>query len=192
MWRKPSEANSPELAGQNSLPRQVPLARTLPMWGGVSAGGFSVVAFHQTKKMSVDEWVGHLERGRLRAALSNINPQKPEGPWTVLCDGESFLHAKASKDACRQQKVKLLTVPPRSPDLNPVEKFWAWLRRELLALDLKDLKQKRPTLCKNAYQRRVRNLCRSQRAQTVAKNIARSWRKTCAAVVAAKGAGVKG
>ena len=192
MWRKPSEANSPELAGQSALPRQVPLARVVPMWGGVSVGGFSVVTFHKTRKMSADEWVNCVKKGKLRTALASINPQKPDGPWTVLCDGERFLHTRASNQAYRGAKVTLLTVPPRSPDLNPVEKFWSWLRRELVALDLKDLKNRRPALGKAAFKKRVRSLCHSQRAKAVARNVAKSWRKTCVAVVAARGAAVKG
>ncbi len=79
-----------------------------------------------------------------------------------------------------------------SPDLNPVEKFWSWLRRQLLARDLADMSAGRPALSKIAYMARVRLLCRSQRAQTVGGAIARSWRKTCQAVVKAKGAGVRG
>ena len=150
------------------------------------------MAFHKTKKMSADEWVRFVERGNLRHALIAINPQRPDGPWTVLCDGERFLHARASIEACRREKVKLLMVPPRSPELNPVEKFWSWLRRELVALDLKDLKNRRPALGKAAFKRRVRNLCRTQRAKVVAQRIAKSWRKTCVAVVAAGGAAVKG
>ena len=85
-----------------------------------------------------------------------------------------------------------MKVPPRSPDLNPVENFWSWLRRELVALDLKDLKSRRPAIGKAAFKQRVRNLCRTQRAQVVAQNVAKSWRKTCEAVVASRGAAVKG
>ena len=73
-------------------------------------------------------------------------------------------------------KGTVLAVPPRSPDLNPVEKFWSWLRRELLALDLKDLKTGRPALGKTAFKKRVRSLCRTQKAKLVAQNVARSWR----------------
>ena len=40
---------------------------------------------------------------------------------------------------------------------------------------------------KTAYKERVRRLCHSQRAQSVASNIAKSWRKTCSAVVKANG-----
>ena len=34
-------------------------------------------------------------------------------------------------------------LPPRSPDLSPVEMFWGWVRRQLRLKDLNDLKQKR-------------------------------------------------
>ena len=83
------------------------------------------------------------------------------GPWKILCDGESFLRAKISKKAHKQHKVKLWRVPAKSPDLNPVERFWAGLRKRLRVADLKDLQQGRPVLGKMAYQARVRNICNS-------------------------------
>ena len=49
IWRKPSERCSPELAGDGDYGNQVPLARAVPMWGGCSPGGFSVVLFHKFK-----------------------------------------------------------------------------------------------------------------------------------------------
>ena len=65
------------------------------------------------------------------------------------------------------------------------------MRRELVALDLRGLKNGRPALGKSAFKLRVRSVCRTQRAKRVARNIAKSWRKTCRAVVAAKGAAVR-
>ena len=53
-------------------------------------------------------------------------------------------------------RVALWQIPPRSPDLNPVERFWAWLRRKLRAMDLKDVVAKHPVLGKIAYKSRVR------------------------------------
>ena len=47
MWRKPKEACSPELAGAEAYSTQAPLAKALPLWGGLSAGGFSIVTFRQ-------------------------------------------------------------------------------------------------------------------------------------------------
>ena len=75
-----------------------------------------------------------------------------------------------SKDA---QKVNLWHVPPRSPDLNPIEKFWSWLRRELRKRDLADLVAGRLPLGKMAYRKRIVNICRSAKARQVEQNHAR-------------------
>jgi len=192
MWRKPSESYRPELAGEDPYPHQVPLDRALPMWGGVSADGFAKVLFTAKKRADTEEWVKAVEDGRLTAALQAINPQRPDGPWTILCDGEHFLHAKASKAAHRKVKVSMWKIPPRSPDLNPVEQYWSWLRRKLRALDLQDLKQKRSTPGKTAYKQRVTSVLASAASQRAAANIAKSFKKTCKKIVEAKGAGVKG
>ena len=95
---------------------------------------------------------------------------------------------KKCMKACARKRVKLWFVPPRSPDLNPVERFWAWLRKELRRRDLDDLRSKRPVLGKTAYKQRVRNVFRSQKAQQAAKNLAKSFKKTCQKVVRLRGA----
>ena len=79
----------------------------------------------------------------------------------MVCDGESFLHSRAATSKYRAQKVTVWRVPPRSPDLNPVEKFWAHLRKHLRAMDLKDAMAKRPVLGKTAYRERVRRVVKS-------------------------------
>ena len=162
------------------------------MWGGISANGFSIVLFHARKKLSADEWGAALAVGQLRRSLASINPARPRGPWTILCDGERFLHSAASILAYRKQKISIWKVPPRSPDLNPVEQFWSWLRRHLPKLDLADARAKRTSLDKAKYKKRVRSVCCSTKAKAVATNIVNSFRKTCAEVVRVKGAAVYG
>ena len=101
---------------------------------------------HFASLMTADEFVEVIRKGKLTDAIRKLNPIEPDGPWFALCDNEGFLRkAKATKEAVAEQGVSLWHIPPRSPDLNPVEKFWAWLRRELRRLDLKDRsKKKRP------------------------------------------------
>ena len=79
-------------------------------------------------------------------------------------------------------------IPPRSPDLNPVERFWAWVRRQLRDMDLADLRAKRPPIKKFGLKHRVRALMRTERAKEVAKNHVMSLRKTCALVKRKRGA----
>ena len=49
MWRKASESCIPQLAGEDRYGKQVPANRAVPLWGGCSQGGFSVVTFHRKK-----------------------------------------------------------------------------------------------------------------------------------------------
>ena len=192
MWRRPDEAISPALAGNDPYGSQLPSARAVPMWGGVSAGGFAIVLFHDSRKLSAKEWVQAVRAGKLRKAIAALGPTKPAGPWHVLCDNESFLRAGTTAQAYREASVNLWQIPPYSPDLNPVERFWSWLRRKLRAMDLKDAVAKRPTLGKMAYKARVRSVCASQHAQRVAKACALGLKKVCREVIRNKGAATRG
>ena len=190
MWRKPGEAAHPDLAGKDSYPGQVKLDQCVPLWGGISEGGMAIVTVHPNKKLSVDEWAAAVGGGELTRAIRELEPVRPNGPWVVLCDNESFLSSKKCSlpAAYRRAKVRLWHVPPKSPDLNPVEKFWGWLRKELRRMDLAALRAGQPALDKKAYIRRVRALCATQRAQRAAKAHARSLRTVCEEVVRKHGA----
>ncbi len=59
-------------------------------------------------------------------------------------------------------------------------------------MDLKDAVAKRAVLGKLAYTERVRRVCASKKAQTVAQNCALRLRKACKNVVKAKGAATRG
>ena len=72
--------------------------------------------------------------GRLTQALRSLNPRRKTGPWTILCDGETFLRAKHSLAAYRSKKIVLWAVPAKSPDLNPVEMFWGGYARSFAPL----------------------------------------------------------
>ncbi|CAE8653377.1 unnamed protein product [Polarella glacialis] len=188
MWRKRCEAASPDLAGNDAYGKQVPLCRAVPLWAGISEGGFATVVFRKSKKLCTVEWAEIVNGGKLTNAIRSLSPTKPRGPWWVLCDNETFLRTAVSQAAHKAQGISLWSVPPRSPDLNPVEKFWAWLRRTLRQKDWADLRAGRKALDKKAYQARVRSTCRTKRAQAVAASCAGGLRKVCKEVVAKKGA----
>ena len=191
MWRKPGEAAKPELAGADPYAKQIPYARAVPMWGGIGPGGFGLVMFHKWKKVDQEEWSAAVDSGNLVAACKSARPDRQHGPWHILCDNESFLEAPASRTAHRRVGVHLWHIPPRSPDLNPVERFWSWVRRRLRAMDLADMKAKRSPVQKTALKARVRALLRTVKARTVAKNIFQSLHKTCREVVKKKGAATR-
>ena len=80
IWRKTSEAFSPKLSENTEYGSQVPLARAIPIWGGCSASGFAVIAFHKTKKMCASEWEKVVKRGALVDAIKFLQPVKLRGP----------------------------------------------------------------------------------------------------------------
>ena len=105
MWRKPSESFLPKLAGDDDYPKQVPLSRAVPLWGGCSTNGFAVVLFHDRKKLTTAEWVSAVNAGKLVGAIKQLKPAQKRGPWRVICDNEGFLQAA---DATRaHQKVSV-------------------------------------------------------------------------------------
>ena len=140
-----------------------------------------------SKKTNAEECSQAVRDGRLTQALRSLNPRRKTGPWTILCDGESFLRAKDSVAAYRSKKIVLWAVPAKSPDLKPVEMFWGWLRQKLRTLDLHDLRLKRPPLSRMAYTARVKSVLKSQKAQAVASSYAGRFRRTCQEVVDRKG-----
>jgi transposase len=139
-------------------------------------------------KLSATDWCAMVRAGKLTAAIKAVKPVDKRGPWNVMCDNEKFLKAKISTKAFAKARVVPWWVPPRSPDLNPVEKFWAYLRKELRRLDLQDLQQKRRVLTKAEQRTRVRGVLRTKKAQLVARNCALNLRKVCRKVCAKKGA----
>ena len=117
-----------------------------------------------------------------RCLAGPVNPGRKRGPWRIICDNESFAFAPNSAKAHKQARVKLLRIPAKPPDLNPMERFWPWVRRALARTDLDDLVKKRPVPGKTAYKERVRHLLKSPKAQTVASNMYYGLRKTARAV----------
>ena len=49
----------------------------------------------------------------------------------IVMDNASFHSKKRLISVAQKYDCKLLFLPPYSPELNPIEKFWAWLKRFL-------------------------------------------------------------
>ena len=151
-----------------------------------------MVLFHKFKKLNGEDWADAVNAGKLTAAIKSLKPARANGPWRVICDNETFLRGKPVMAAYRKAKVHLWKIPKRSPDLNPVEKFWAWLRKKLRGMDLADAVAQRPVLGKMAFRERVRRVVRTKKAQEVATNCAKGLRKVCCEVIRKRGNATKG
>jgi transposase len=49
----------------------------------------------------------------------------------IVLDNASFHRKKKLRELAEKSKCDVLFLPPYSPDLNPIEKFWAWLKKKL-------------------------------------------------------------
>ena len=188
MWRKPGEAASPALSGADPYATQVPLSRAIPLWGAISARGFTHVVYHRRKKLTVDDWAHALDSGCLARAVDELQDPRAREPRRILCDNEKFLFSKTIRPRYLETNLELLPIPKRSPDLNPIESFWGWLRRRLRVLDLKDLQNGRQPMGKTAYKKRVKVVLRSEKAQAVARAKFKAFKKVCMEVARKHGA----
>ena len=189
MYRRDDEANSPELAGADDYPDQVPISRAVPLWGAISASGFHEICFHKKRKLNRTEWLKDaVKNGNLFAAVKKLQPGSHKGRRGIICDSESFMKGKECKREYKKKMIVLVHIPSKSPDLNPIESFWGWLRQAMRRKDLEDYRLGRPALGKMAWKRRLRNLLRSKHAQTVARKKFQNFKKVCKIVSKAKGA----
>jgi transposase len=57
----------------------------------------------------------------------------------VIMDNAAFHKSKKTKELIKSVGCRLIFVPPYSPDLNPIEKFWAnikrWIKENITQFD---------------------------------------------------------
>ena len=49
----------------------------------------------------------------------------------IVIDNAKFHRAKALEKLAKAAGCSILFLPPYSPDLNPIEQFWSWLKKKL-------------------------------------------------------------
>ena len=84
--------------------------------------------------------------------------------------------------------LPLAEVSQPARQVNPVERFWAWLRIRLRDMDMADLQARRKPIQRFALKARVRASLRTQGAQRVARRMFLSLRDTCAEAKRKRGA----
>lgn len=86
----------------------------------------------------------------------------PDIHLVMVLDGAGW---HQSKDLAVPNSVTLVVLPPYSPELNPVERVWLYLRERFLSLRLFETTEAIIDACCNAWNRlvaeqgRIRSLC---------------------------------
>ena len=53
------------------------------------------------------------------------------GDWKLMQDNAPSHKAKSIMDFLASKQVEMIAWPPYSPDLNPIENVWAWMKQQL-------------------------------------------------------------
>ena len=74
--------------------------------------------------LSTDNVIGFLE------AAAEAYPAKKQIP--IFCDHASYQKSKKVKKHLKDSKIKLHFLPPYSPNLNPIERLWKWMKKRVI------------------------------------------------------------
>lgn len=62
--------------------------------------------------------------------MNNLMPLLDENS-VVIMDNASFHRKKRLKELVKGHKINIIFLPPYSPELNPIEHFWHWLKTKV-------------------------------------------------------------
>lgn len=89
---------------------------------------------------SIDLKNGHLissfhERGNAEATIEHFqkvrDAYKPYIPLAFIIDNATWHKTKKVKEFCEQNSITLFFLPPYSPEFNPIERVWSFLKSKV-------------------------------------------------------------
>lgn len=124
------------------IPRMRSLMGTCVVWGAICHGGRSELIRFDTSQsagkrggITAQVYMEQITRGELKLNWTRVNNLwRPYGGAKVLEDGARIHTSLTNRDGGASQKSRYLDHPPYSPDLNPIENCWSYLKRTLALL----------------------------------------------------------
>lgn len=91
------------------------------------------------------------------AFIEQVSASAPEKIHVIIGDGAGFHHKQGQdNEALIPSNIRILTLPPYSPELNPIEKLWDMVKDTICNINwesLEDLEQKMTTTLKTLWER---------------------------------------
>ena len=100
------------------------------IWGGISRRGQTqlfIYRLDEGEKSNKESYVDCLESSLIDA----MNGRFGDGKWRFLQDNARPHKAEYTMDFLEDANVRVIEHPPYSPDLNPIEKVWAWMKADI-------------------------------------------------------------
>ena len=131
IWRRPSEGLQYTTKGSKNLAG----GRRLHLLVGVGYKTGVVIA-EEYKKFNA-EWFAKFVQTTLHSILSDCAVSKNKERLIFLMDNDPSQRSKLATDALLDVGAEVLDIPPRSPDLNPIENVFNNVKTELVKQALK-------------------------------------------------------
>jgi len=77
---------------------------------------------------------GHTNTSVFLTWLNEYLLPRVKSNQVIVMDNAAFHKSEKIKELIKSKNCKLLFLPPYSPDLNPIEKYWAFIKRHLKKL----------------------------------------------------------
>lgn len=95
--------------------------------------------------------------------LQELSSQKPKEFKVIILDNGAFHHSKA---LMIPENISLLFLPPYSPELNPAERMWRYIKDRLAMKAFKNLEEIKGSISEivknDITNERVKSICKSE------------------------------
>jgi transposase len=119
------------------VPQMLGDRATMMVWGAVWKGGRSQLYRFDTsnsegkrKGVTAKLYCEQITKGELKRCWNRVNTSwRAYGGARIVEDNAPIHFATGTRSVGLKQRFKYLNHPPNSPDLNPIENIWAYLKR---------------------------------------------------------------
>jgi len=87
--------------------------------------------FYPLNGRSVVDFKDHSKKEDVCDFLHAIREKNPSGEIILILDNFSSHHAAMTKETASDLSIRLVFLPPYSPDLNPIEFIWKSIKRAI-------------------------------------------------------------
>ncbi len=123
LWYRPNEDIKPI----QTVPKT---NKKIMVWGGITRKGQTplfIYRLDEGERVNKESYVECLDRSLLDFMDSKFGYKK----WRFVQDNARPHTALFTQEYFEEIDIKLIEHPPYSPDLNPIEKTWAWMKRDI-------------------------------------------------------------